>query len=145
MVKSCTISQWNLIMLNCRSSCLFALNSRKLWLMLKEEQASIVQVLSVNSPYETSNLSEFESILKMSHFPVHCWRVEEIGGFCSTHTRRDDFSAPEWARHAETQRRHCHKNTLVYPVVVGHVRRGRRIAAMASEEFLSETAYTIEV
>jgi hypothetical protein len=112
------------------------------------------------------------------HFPVHCWRVEEIGGLCSTHTWRDDFSAPEvifwcllievsfsptrvsllisgapwsfirfcqWARDAETQPRHGHKDARVYPGVAGHVRRCRRIAAVASEDFLSETAYTVEV
>ena len=51
----------------------------------------------------------------------------------------------QWAWDAETQRRHCDKNTFVYPGVAGHVRRCRRIAAVASEDFLPETAYTVEV
>jgi hypothetical protein len=44
------------------------LKTRKLWLRLKEEQAAVFQVLSVNSHCETINLSEFERILVISHF-----------------------------------------------------------------------------
>ena len=47
----------------------------------------------LNSPYQS--IWEQSCNVCPCHFPVHCWRVEEIGGFCSTHTGRDDFSAPE--------------------------------------------------
>lgn len=62
--------------------------------------------------------------------------------FCVAHWSFTYFYQRTWD--AEAQRRHRHKVTLVHPIVIGHVRGGCSIAAMASEDFLSKTTYTIE-
>jgi hypothetical protein len=61
---------------------------------------------------------------------------------CVAHWSFTYFYQRTWD--AEAQPRHRHKITLVHPIVIGHVRGGCSIAAMASEDFLSKTTYTIE-